>query len=82
MKIYKEPVKANPWADQVRISRTREGRWVIDRGASWTELPANTFENWDHALWTGITWANEEYAQRIADEEADAVWRLQHPQTA
>ena len=78
MKIYKTPVKANAWADQVKVSRTKEGKWLIVRGANWTELPANTFSDWDHALWTGITWANDEYHQRIADAEADAIWELQH----
>lgn len=72
MKVYKQPVKAHPWADQVRVSRTQEGRWFIVRGSNWTELPAYSFENWDHALWTGIAWANEEYHQRVAEHEAAA----------
>ena len=73
MKVYKQPVKAHPWADQVRVARMKEGRWLIVRGANLTELPAYSFENWDHALWTGISWANEEYHQRIAELEKSAA---------
>lgn len=67
MKVYTSEVKRNPWAQQVRVSRTRNGRWVIDRGNHLSELPANEFSCWEHAEWTGNAWANEEYKQSLAE---------------
>jgi hypothetical protein len=78
MKVYKTPVKAYPFANQVKVSKTQEGSWLIVRGANWTELPACAFNNWDEALWTGISWANDEYLKEIEYAEAEAVWQLQH----
>ena len=78
MKVYKTPVKAHPFANQVRIGKTKEGKWLIVRGSNWTELPACTFENWNQALWTGIKWSNDEYQKEIEYAEAEAVWQLQH----
>ena len=68
MKIYKSEIKRNPWADHVRVSRTKNGRWIIDFGNSSSELPANTFSCWEHAEWTGNEWANKEYLERIAQK--------------
>ena len=64
MKIYTTEIKRSPWAQPVRVSRTQNGRWVIDRVTALSELPANTFSCWEHAEWTGNAWANEELAQR------------------
>ena len=72
MKVYKYPVKAHPFADQVKVAKTKDDRWLIVRGANWTELPASSFENWDQALWTGMAWANQEHDQRVAEKEAEA----------
>ena len=69
MIVYKTEVKRNPWACEVTVSRTKTGRWVIDRQMAKTELPANTFTCWEHAEWTGNAWANEEHLQRIAEQE-------------
>jgi len=75
MKIYRYPVKANPWADQVKVSRTKEGKWLIVRGNNWTELAPETFtnspRNWTYALWTGIAWANQELQEREAIKHAE-----------
>lgn len=65
MKIYTTEVKRNPWAQPVIVSRTRNGRWIIDRIKHQTHLPADTFECWDHAEWTGNAWANEELQNDI-----------------
>ena len=78
MKIHTSPVKANPWANQVKVSRDQDGKWLIVRGANWTELPAYSFDNWDHALWTGIAWSNDEYLKEIEYAEVEAIWQLQH----
>jgi len=51
------------------VSRTKIGRWVIDRQLAKTELPANTFTCWEHAEWTGNAWANEEHLRRIEEQE-------------
>lgn len=67
------PVKRSPWAHEVTVSRTRSGRWVVDRVAHKTILPADYFDNWDEAEWTGNKWANEELAERLADEEKAAA---------
>jgi hypothetical protein len=69
MKVYKSEVKRNPWAQTVRVSRTKNGRWVIDRNNALSELPANTFSCWEHAEWTGNAWANEEYLQSLVESE-------------
>lgn len=75
MKIYRHPVKANSWADQVRISRDNEKRWIITYGGNVAELHPDTFtnspRNWTYALWTGIAWANEDYNQREALKQAE-----------
>jgi hypothetical protein len=68
MKVYTEQVKRSPWASHVRVSRTREGRWVLDRVQHLTECPANTFSCWEHAEWTANAWANEELKKRLAEE--------------
>jgi hypothetical protein len=60
MKVYTSEVKRSPWAKPVTVSRTRNGRWIIDRVIAKTELPANTFSCWEHAEWTGNAWANTE----------------------
>ena len=73
MKVYKQPVKPHPWADQVKVSRDQAGRWMIVRGSNWTDLHSCYFDSWDHALWTGIAWANEEYHQRVAELEKSAA---------
>lgn len=72
MRVYKEEVKLNPWASRVTVSRTRNGRWIITRGSSGSELPADTFENWDHAEWTGNAWANEEYERKLKLQQEEA----------
>ena len=69
MKVYKSEVKRNPWAQTVRVSRTKNGRWVIDRNNALSELPANIFTCWEHAEWTGNAWANEEYLESLAESE-------------
>jgi hypothetical protein len=69
MKIYTTEVTRNPWAQQVRVSRTKNGRWVIDRVLALSELPANTFTCWEHAEWTGNAWSNEEHLQRIKEQQ-------------
>ena len=69
MKIYTSEIKRNPWAQEVRVSRTKNGRWVIDRNGRLSELPANTFTCWEHAEWTGNAWANQEYLQFLAEQE-------------
>jgi len=69
MKVYTSEVKRSPWAQQVRVSRTRNGRWVIDRNGKLSELPANTFTCWEHAEWTGNAWANEEYEEYLLESK-------------
>jgi hypothetical protein len=69
MRIHTSEVERNVWAQRVRVSRMKNGRWVIDRGNCSTELPANTFTCWEHAEWTGNAWANEEYEQSLAETE-------------
>ena len=69
MKVYTTEVKRNPWAQTVRVSRTKNGRWVIDRNGRLSELPANTFSSWDHAEWTGNAWANKEYLDSLAEQQ-------------
>jgi hypothetical protein len=69
MKVYTSEIKRSPWAQQVRVSRTKCGRWVIDRVTALSELPANTFICWEHAEWTGNAWANQELEQRLAETE-------------
>ena len=84
MKIYTHPVKANPWADQVKVSKTKAGNWLIVRGANWTELQPNAFsnshQNWNYALWTGIAWANQEYNEREALKQAEYYAQMQAKQ--
>lgn len=70
MKIYTTPVERSVWAKNVTVSRTRNGRWIIDRVNHMSILPANTFSSWDHAEWTGNAWANEELEQEIVELEA------------
>lgn len=69
MKIYTSEVKRSPWAHPVRVSRTQNGRWVINRGPRGSELPASTFSCWEHAEWTGNAWANEELEQSLAESK-------------
>lgn len=69
MKIYTSEIKRNPWAQQVRISKTKIGKWVLDRGANLSELPAETFTCWEHAEWTANALANKEYGQSLAEQE-------------
>jgi hypothetical protein len=69
MKIYTSEVKRNPWAQTVRVSKTKNGRWVIDRNNALSELSANTFTCWEHAEWTGNAWANEEYLESLAESK-------------
>lgn len=69
MKIYTSEIKRNPWAQKVTVSRTQNGRWVIDRITSKSELPANTFTCWEHAEWTGNAWANQEIESTLAETE-------------
>lgn len=69
MKIYTSEIKRNPWAQQVRVSRTKNGRWVLDRVNQLSELPANTFTCWEHAEWTANAWANQEYQKFLAEQE-------------
>ena len=68
MKIYTSEVKRSPWAQQVRVSKTRIGKWVIDRGTSSSELPPSTFTCWEHAEWTGNAWANQEYEDSLKEK--------------
>lgn len=68
MKVYTTEVKRSVWAKKVTVSRTREGRWIIDREGRQTILPSWQFKSWDHAEWTGNAWANEELAQSLAEE--------------
>ncbi len=69
MKIYTSEVKRSPWAKSVTVSRTRDGRWIIDRGySSITIVPAKTFSDWDHAEWTGNAWANEELERSFIED--------------
>ena len=65
MKVYTSEVKRSPWAQTVRVSRTKNGRWVIDRNNALSELPTNTFSCWEHAEWTGNAWANQEYQEYL-----------------
>jgi hypothetical protein len=67
MKVYTSEIKRSPWAQQVTVSRTMNGRWVINRGSARSELPASTFNCWAHAEWTANAWANEEYKQSLAE---------------
>ena len=67
MKVYTSEVKRNPWAQTVRVSRTKNGRWVIDRNNALSELPANTFTCWEHAEWTANALANQEYRQSVTE---------------
>ena len=67
MKIYTTEVKRSPWAQNVIVSRTQNGRWVIDRETHKSYLPANTFKSWDEAQWTGNAWANQELEAMLAD---------------
>jgi hypothetical protein len=67
MKIYTTEVKRSPWAQPVIVSRTQNGRWIIDRTTHQTHLPANTFQSWEHAQWTGNAMANEELAMMLVD---------------
>lgn len=69
MKTYTSPVRRSPWAQRVTVSRTRDGRWLIDRVTHQSILPASTFSNWDHAEWTGNAWANEELQQELEAAE-------------
>ena len=69
MKVYTSEVKRIPWAAQVNVSRTQNGRWIIDRVQHKTELPANDFTCWEHAEWTGNAWANEEYLESLAESK-------------
>jgi hypothetical protein len=64
MKVYRYEVKRNPWASEVTVSRTRNGRWIIQSQFGGMELPANTFTSWDYAEWTANNWVNEEYELR------------------
>ena len=72
MKVYTSEVKRSPWAQQVTVSRTMDGRWVINRGCARSELPAKTFSCWAHAEWTGNAWANEELEQSLLDAKVAA----------
>ena len=69
MKVYKSEVKRNPYAHTVRVSRTKTGKWVLDRVTRLSELPPNTFTCWEHAEWTANAWANQEYEQSLAEQE-------------
>jgi hypothetical protein len=69
MMIYTRPVKRIPWAQQVRVSKTQTGRWILDRGSNLSELPASTFTCWEHAEWTANALANQEYRQSVTDAE-------------
>ena len=69
MIIYTREVKRIPWAQEVRVSRTKTGRWVLDRGNNLSELPSDTFTCWEHAEWTANAWANQEYRQSIFNQE-------------
>lgn len=69
MKVYTSEVKHNPWAMPVRVSRTKNGRWVLDRVNHLSELPANTFTCWEHAEWTANALANKEYEQSLTEQE-------------
>ena len=70
--IQKQPVARNPWAHQVTVSRTRDGRWILDRVASTSIYPAKCFANWDEAEWTANHLANEELKQRQNEAAAAA----------
>lgn len=69
MRVYRSEVKRSPWAQEVRVSRTKTGRWVIDRGTALSELPADTFTCWEHAEWTGNAWANKELELSLRETE-------------
>jgi hypothetical protein len=69
MKVYTSEIKRSPWAHKVTVSRTQNGRWIIDRITAKSELPASTFTCWEHAEWTGNAWANQELEQRLAETE-------------
>lgn len=72
MRVYKQEVKRNPWAEDVTVSRTRSGRWVIKLDTRGMEVPAKTFSNWDEAEWTANAWANDEHDK--AHRETLNVW--------
>lgn len=65
MRVYKEEVKRHPWANEVTVSRTKNGRWIITHGSNGTEVPAATFNSWEEAEWTGNAWANEAYQNSL-----------------
>jgi hypothetical protein len=67
MKVYKTEVKRSPWAQEVWVSKTKIGQWIIDRGTRRSILPPSTFNTWDHAEWTGNAWANEEYLETLKE---------------
>jgi hypothetical protein len=73
MRVYKEEVKRNPWAERVTVARLQNGRWLILHGRNTTEVPANSFSNWDEAKWTGNAWANEEHEKRLSELYSDEV---------
>ena len=68
MIVFTSEVKRSPWAQQVIVSKTKNGRWVINRGTNISMLPPSTFTCWEHAEWTGNAWANEEYEQSLIEE--------------
>lgn len=67
MKVYTSEVKRSPWAKEVTVSRTQNGRWIIDRVTAKTILPADAFTCWQHAEWTGNAWANQELEEALAE---------------
>jgi len=68
MKVNTSEVKRSPWAKEVTVSRTQNGRWIIDRVTNKTILPAKTFACWQHAEWTGNAWANQALEQALSQE--------------
>jgi hypothetical protein len=81
MKVYKQEVKRNPWADRVIVARLQNGRWLILHGRNTTEVPANSFASWDEAKWTGNAWANEEHEKYLSElykADVDEDIRLNH----
>ena len=73
MKVFKQEVKRHPMADRVTVARLQNGRWLILHGRNTSEVPANSFANWDEATWTANAWANEEHEKYLDELYSDEV---------
>ncbi len=69
MRVYTSEVKRHPYAQSVRVSRTRIGKWVLDRTTNLSEVPPNTFTCWEHAEWTANALANQEYQESLNEQQ-------------